>query len=191
MTSAAWKNRLALAIILSISAAHAQLAHKGPAANIALAATLTSFDVVTVKQNKTGDGSSRMNISDSDDRFTATNVPLKSIIEFAYDTKDNFIFGLSGPVTDLFFDVEAKMLGPDGAKPTELTDEQMQAMLIKLLADRFHLKAHLQTKILPVYDLVVLHGGPKVKLSQEELKDNSWNTNRSNREISITFKGDS
>ena len=189
MTSAAWKNRLAVAILMSASATHAQLVHKGPAAEIALSATLAPFDVITVKQNKTGDGSFSMNISDSNDRFAATNVPLKSLIEFAYDTKDNLITGLSGPVSSLNFDVEAKMLGVDGAPPVKLTDGQMQAMIIKLLADRFQLKAHLQTKILPVYDLIVLHGGPKFKLSEDDLKDNSWNTSRSDREISINFKG--
>jgi uncharacterized protein (TIGR03435 family) len=62
-------------------------------------------------------------------------------------------------------------------------------MLIPLLADRFHFKAHLQPKILPVYDLVVLRGGPKFQLSQVERKDSSWNTNRSNDDITITFKG--
>jgi hypothetical protein len=100
----------ALAIIVSASGAHGQLAHSGPAQAIALAATLPPYDVVTVKQNKSDNGSFNMSIHD--DRFTATNVPLKKLVEFAYDTKDDRIFGISGPVSSINFDVEAKVLGP-------------------------------------------------------------------------------
>ena len=175
--------------VLCVSVAQGQLGHSGPAQNIALAATLPAYDVISVKQNKTGDGSFNMSISDSADRVTARNVPLKTIVEIAYDLRDDQIFGISGPVSSLSFDVDAKVLGPDGSTPPKLTDKQLQAMLIPLLAERFHLKAHLQTKILPVYDLVVLRGGPKIELSQAELKASSWNTNRSDREISINFKG--
>jgi uncharacterized protein (TIGR03435 family) len=177
------------AIVLCASVAHGQPGHSGPAQSIALAATLPAYDVVSVKQNKTSDGSFNMDISDSDDRFTATNVPLKTIVEVAYDLRDDQIFGISGPVSSVNFDVEAKVLGPDGGTPPKLSDKQLQAMVIPLLADRFHLKAHLQTKILPVYDLVVLRGGPKIQFSQAELKAGSWNSNRSDREISFNFKG--
>jgi uncharacterized protein (TIGR03435 family) len=180
--------RIAIAMVLSVAGAQGQLSHKGPAQTIALSATLPAYDVVTVKQNKTGDGSWGMDANDKAGRFTAKNIPLKTLVEFAYDTKDDLIFGISGPVSSVNFDVEAKILQPEGGAPVEHTDEQLQAMLIKVLADRFRLKAHVQEKILPVYDLIVLRGGPRFQLSQDDLKGNSWNTSRSDREISINFK---
>jgi uncharacterized protein (TIGR03435 family) len=178
---------VALAIVLCASAAQSQVAHNGPAAAIALAATLPSYDVVSIKQNKSGTGSYSLRIGD--DRMIATNVPLKNLVEIAYDTKDNLLFGISGPASSASFDIEAKTLGPDGGTPPKLSDQQLLAMTISLLADRFHLKAHLQTKILPAYDLVVAKGGPKMELSQEERTDSSWDTNRSIDDLDIHFKG--
>ena len=81
--------------------------------------------------------------------------------------KADHILGLSGHIKDARFDVEAKVLSKDDGKPPKLTDQQLQAMMIPLLADRFHLRAHVETKIFPVYELVVARGGLKLKLSTE------------------------
>jgi len=167
------------------TAALSQLTHKGPADEIALAKTLAPFDVVSVKQNNSGEGSWGINIHDN--TLNATNVPLEMLIEFAYDIKEDLISGLSGPVTSAHFDVAAKIVPPDD-KPLKLADGQLQAMLIPVLTDRFHLKAHLQPKVMPVYDLVVARGGPKLKLSQAERKDSSWNINGENTSKVLTSK---
>jgi len=155
-------------------AAPAQLAHKGPAANIALSKTLPPFDVVSISVNNADD--QQFNMSTGTDHIRATNVPLLMLIEFAYDVKADQIAGLSGPVDSARFDIEAKVVPQDGSAP-KLTDPQLIAMLIPLLADRFHLKAHLEPRTKPVYDLVVAKGGPKIKLSQDEITGNSWNIN--------------
>jgi len=178
---------VAISVVLAASFARGQVAHRGPAAAIALAATLPGYDVVSIKQNKTSTGSFSLRIGD--DRMTATNVPLKSLVEIAYDIKDSLLFGISGPESSATFDNEAKILGPDGGTPPKLSDQQLVAMIIPLLADRFHLKAHLQTKTLSAYDLVVAKGGLKIALSQAERTDSSWDTNRSNDDIAINFKG--
>jgi uncharacterized protein (TIGR03435 family) len=180
--------RILLLFITSMllpAAALSQLTHKGPANEIALAKTLAPFDVVSVKQNNSGDGSWGINIHDN--TLTATNVPLEMLIEFAYDLKEDLISGLSGPVNSAHFDVVAKIVPPDD-KPVKLADGQLQAMLIPVLVDRFHLNAHLQPKVLPVYDLVVAHGGPKLKLSAAERTDSSWNINGENTSKVLTSK---
>jgi uncharacterized protein (TIGR03435 family) len=41
-------------------------------------------------------------------------------------------------------------------------DDQTRAMQQSLLADRFHLKAHFETRVLPVYELVPAKGGLKI-----------------------------
>jgi bla regulator protein BlaR1 len=180
---------LTIAGLLFACPAHGQLAHEGAAKAIALSQTLPPYDVSSIKQNKTGVQSWGMNIND--DVFTANNVPLKAIIEFAYDIKQDLIVGLNGPVSSVSFDVTAKILPSDGGPPPKLKDSQLQAMIIPLLADRFHLKAHLEPKTVPVYDLVVAHGGPRVTLDQSERTGSSWNINSQNTSTVLTGKNDS
>lgn len=176
----------AAAILLATAVAPAQLSHKGPAQTIALAATLPPYDVVSVKINHSGEQS--WNINTHDDRLIIHNVPLKSILEFTYDIHQDLIFGVTGPIADANFDVEAKVVPPDGAAPPKLTDHQLTAMIIPLLADRFHLKAHLETRTMPVYDLVVARGGLKIKLSQDERTGGGWNINGENAEVVLSGK---
>lgn len=47
------------------------------------------------------------------------------------------------------------------------TKEQVKAMWLNLLADRFNLKFHYATKDFPVYELTVAKNGPKLKKSGE------------------------
>jgi bla regulator protein blaR1 len=175
--------------VLCVPAARGQLAHKGPVAAIALSQTLASYDVSTIKENKSGEQSWGMGLHG--DVFTATNAPLETIIGFAYDIKDNLISGLTGPVTSVNFDVMAKVLpGQDGTQP-KLTGEQLQAMIIPLLAERFHLKVHLEPKIMPVYDLVVARSGFKLKLDTSERTSGGWDINGQDTEKVLTGKSDS
>jgi uncharacterized protein (TIGR03435 family) len=52
-------------------------------------------------------------------------------------------------------------------KPSE---EQVRLMLRGLLAERFHLKYHREQKVLPVYELVIANGGPKLKVVRADAK---------------------
>jgi uncharacterized protein (TIGR03435 family) len=166
---------------------HAQPpAHKGPAAAIALAKTVQPFDVVSIKRNITGAGN--YGLKSGDTGLSATNVTLRFLIQFAYDVKSDFITGLSGPVDSAHFDVEAKVVPQDGSTP-KLPDDQILAMLIRLLADRFQLKVHLESQSKPVYDLVVAKGGPMIKLSQGEIHDSSGNISFHGTNKVLTAKG--
>jgi uncharacterized protein (TIGR03435 family) len=171
-------------LALSLPAA-AQVAHKGPAANIALSKTLAPYDVISIKQNTTGDESFGMHLGE--DSLIATNVPLKFLLEFAYDVKDELIFGLSGPVSEARFDVTAKVIAPDGGAPPKLSDAQLASMIIPLLTERFHLRAHLEPKTLPVFDLVVAKGGPKLKLTDRPVVG-SWNISGENMDKVLTVE---
>ena len=181
-------NRLpvaALFIAIVTISASAQIVHKGPAASIALSKTLPAYDVVSIRINNSGDETS-WGMHVGTDRFNATAIPLRTIIEFAYDVKPDLIVGLSGPVDSARFDIEAKAVPQDGSAP-RLTDAQLIAMIIPLLADRFHLKAHLESQIKPVYDLVVTKGGPKLKLDPSERTGSNWNINNDNGKEVLTI----
>ena len=62
------------------------------------------------------------------------------------------------------FDVQAKADCSSGAIPME----QTRLMLQSLLEERFQLKAHYETRELPIYNLVVAKDGPKMKLSEDQ-----------------------
>jgi uncharacterized protein (TIGR03435 family) len=84
---------------------------------------------------------------------------LKMLLTLAYDVKD---YQISGPsfLDSERFDVQATM-------PPETTKEQFRIMLQNLLAERFKVTVHRETKELPMYSMVVGKGGPKMKESTE------------------------
>lgn len=106
-----------------------------------------SFEVVSIKANKSGDFPAPIATSPGG-RFTATNVPARALILYAYQMLG---FQLDGGPSWLGadrFDITAK--AQDEASP-----EQIRLMLRTLLADRFKLKVRRETRELALYDLVV------------------------------------
>jgi uncharacterized protein (TIGR03435 family) len=93
-------------------------------------------------------------------RFVERRVTLENLVQDAYNVLDYQISGLPQwalPNQDMY-NIEAKWAGD--AVPTS---DELRAMLRTMLADRFQLKAHRETRDLPVYNLVVAKGGPKIK----------------------------
>jgi uncharacterized protein (TIGR03435 family) len=95
---------------------------------------------------------------------------LKVMLQVAYRTsrtavlrEDQVLGGPSWIDSDLF-DVEAKA----GCAGGVVSDDQIQLMVQSMLEDRFQLRAHYEKRDLPVYDLVVAKGGPKMKMSQDQ-----------------------
>jgi uncharacterized protein (TIGR03435 family) len=88
------------------------------------------------------------------------NVSLSSCVRWAYRVNE---FQISGPgwLASERFDIVAKAGGP-------ATGDQMRLMLQALLADRFKLALHRETKTLPAYVLVVAKNGPKLHQSEGE-----------------------
>jgi uncharacterized protein (TIGR03435 family) len=105
------------------------------------------FEVASVKAHKSDDQQVMM-VALPGGRFTARNIALRFLIRTAYRLQDDQIVGGPDWLTSDRFDIEAK--AGDGASPTELLP-MMQA----LLADRFKLAAHHDTKDLPIYALVL------------------------------------
>src|SRR5690349_22893943 len=126
-----------------------------------------SFEVASIKRSTPDARGSAFNVRGG--RFVMTNTPLKRILQFAYfrtdkpPSNDQIIGGPNWIGTDRF-DIEAKAEGDGQSIPTE----QVGSMLQSLLEDRFQLKAHYETRELPVYILSVAKGGPKLKLSEDQ-----------------------
>ncbi len=96
-------------------------------------------------------------------RLTGTNVALRQLVLTAYELQDFQLVGGPSWVTSRKFDLNAKAGNPDA------TGKEIAAMLKTLLADRFQLKAHMETRDVPVGVLVVARSdgklGPKLKVS--------------------------
>jgi uncharacterized protein (TIGR03435 family) len=153
-----------MACALGINAAHAQAFPMNLGANDTPAAAdvkVPAFDVASIKQNK-GD-SGMMRVMTKPDGFSCENSSLKDLISNAYGVRQDLISGGPGWVESLGFDIDAKVAGPDVETLKKLSPRQRGSMLQSLLEERFKLKVHRETKVLPIYDLVIAKGGSKLK----------------------------
>jgi bla regulator protein blaR1 len=95
--------------------------------------------------------------------FIATDATLKQLVGMAYDLRDHQISGGPKWLDSDRYRVEGK---PDSATPIPPGRAgwlQTMAMLQQLLAERFHLAVHHETREEQVYELVIARGGPKLK----------------------------
>ena len=131
-------------------------------ASVAVPATV--FEAATVKRNRSGSSSSDSNFTN--ERFVATNVTLKNVMQYeAYGLPEARIVGPKWLDSERF-DIEAKMDASTAARLKGLSHDQRrlqrQETFQQLLADRFKLVTHWETRELPIYALVVAKGGPKL-----------------------------
>jgi uncharacterized protein (TIGR03435 family) len=130
-----------------------------------IAPSAFTYEVVSIKPDKSGSGSVRVHTSA--DRYAASNLSLKSLLESAFGLKtDDQIAGVPAWANSASFDIEAKMDADTAAAFNKLSrpekNEASQAMMRAMLADRFQLKIHHTTRELPLYALVIAKGGPKL-----------------------------
>jgi uncharacterized protein (TIGR03435 family) len=179
--------RLLLPLLASFALAVA-LVGVARAQSATTAAPAAAFDVASVRPNTTADQHTHSSIYNSwtNSKFTATNVPLKMLLEFCYDVPQSRLMGGPGWIDSTTFDIEAKsdsVVDEQMASlPPEQAKEQKREMVRSLLADRFKLAVHTETRTMPVYALVVAKGGAKLKA---DTKGNYVGTGRN----TITVRG--
>jgi uncharacterized protein (TIGR03435 family) len=175
---------LLLAIVSPLAIAQNDDDINPAAKSIARAARLPAYDVVSIHQSKSDTEDSSLDTTN--DGVVIVNAPFREIVEFAYGIASfDLISGISEPLDSARFDINAKIAGSDGAKPAKFTDQQLQTMVIPLLADRFHLRVRILQKKMTVYEVVVTKGGPKFELNKAgsfSLSD-SWG-----KENTLAFK---
>jgi uncharacterized protein (TIGR03435 family) len=132
------KSFLALAILAACAIAKAQSA--APA-----------FDVASIRPT---DPSYKGGIiSDAPGALTMRGVTLRNCLQWAYNIRQ---YQLSGPgwLGDTRYDISAKAVDP-------VDIDRLRLMLQALLADRFGMRVHRETRNLPAFSLIVAPGGPK------------------------------
>ncbi len=163
----------AASIVVAASAALAQTS--------ASPAVAPSFDVASIRQNTTStDGHNHIYNDHSESHFRTVNVSLKDLVQYAYGLPKSQILGGAPWFDTTMFDVDSKSDATVDAQLKALPDaearKQKQLMVQALLADRFQLKTHQETRELPIFNLVLAKGGPKFKPSEANGTTVSTNT---------------
>src|SRR5262245_21030490 len=104
------------------------------------------FDVAAVKANKSGPGPAFGLILLPGGRVFAQNVSLRELIRAAYALEDSQLDGGAAWIGSERFDVEARA-------SADATIDVARAMMRTLLAERFRLATHTETRQLPAYEL--------------------------------------
>lgn len=112
-------------------------------------------------------------------RFRARGVPFQVLLEEAYKPQ---LMGGGSPEFNQSHDrsLERSMYDIDAVAgtaaipaslPAKIRNQRMREMLQSLLADRFKLKVHVETRDVPVYELVLSKNGAKLRKAAISEKD--------------------
>jgi uncharacterized protein (TIGR03435 family) len=115
-----------------------------------------AFEVASIRPNHSGATDSNVD-STRGGRLTVTNESLKDLIRLAFGVKDYQISGAPGWIDSERYDIAAKA---DSSGKTSYEDEK--SLLRALLADRFALMSHVETRESAVYSLRIGKNGPKL-----------------------------
>lgn len=139
-------NRLARRIIFI--ACFAQVGMSQPPAR-------PEFDVVSIKASRfTGAGAVGIGAQSTPGTVTLAGIKPRDLIARAYSLKPYQIAGPSW-LDEEFYDISAK-------SATRVSDSEQRLMLQSMLASRFQMVSHVETKELPCYELVVHKDGLKI-----------------------------
>jgi len=144
---------LLLAAALAAPIAMAQI--PPPAAQPA--AALPTFEVISVKQNKAAQG---WTDSETADGYSARGVTLQWLLMGAYEIRPIYRIGGAPAWWDSArYDIQAKVADSDIPVLQKLNYHQRAEMVQQILTDRFKLKVHRETRVQPIYSLVVARPG--------------------------------
>ncbi|MGA3129402.1 MAG: TIGR03435 family protein [Terracidiphilus sp.] len=134
------------------------------------AATVPTFDVASIRLSNVSDGHHHIYNDVRESHFRTGNLSVRDLIQYAYGIPNSQILGGPAWFDSTMFDIDAKSDPVVDAQlhalPSADAAHQKQLMVRALLADRFQLKTHNETRELPLYVLVVAKGGPKFQPSK-------------------------
>ena len=130
--------------------------------------TLT-FDVATIRPAPPPDATFHVSVSSPphSSRFEVTNLPIKALLQIAYGF-DAPVVGAPDWVANTFYTIQARSDEAADARLAKLTDNEVRLekrnAIRVMLAERFGLKTHLETRNTSIYNLVVVKGGIKMQV---------------------------
>jgi len=152
-TRRSWGGMAAAALVASITGATAIVSlyaapQEAPAA----------FEVASIKRDVSGE---RGGMFTCVPNCHLERMTLRDLVVFAYGVRDFQITGGPGWIDADRYNIEAKGEGPPSHSQEYVVLQYRR--LQTLLRDRFRLTIHRETKELPVYELTVAKGGPKLQ----------------------------
>jgi uncharacterized protein (TIGR03435 family) len=127
------------------------------AAAFAQTAPTREFEVASIRPSAPFNGRLNLHVQVDGAQVHCTYFSLKDLLTMAYRVKDYQVLGPAWLASERF-DVAAKL-------PEESARQQIPEMTQALLADRFKMKVHRESKEFSVYGLVVAKSGLKIKES--------------------------
>lgn len=126
-----------------------------------------AFEVVSVRPN-TSSGS--VGMTAAGDGIYLRNLTLRRIVNRAYGiVLRNLIIGLPDWADNDHFDITAKLDASDLPAFTELGIDARFQLLQSVLANRFNMQCHFETRDIPVYELVLDKNGPRFAAAEFSL----------------------
>jgi uncharacterized protein (TIGR03435 family) len=119
-----------------------------------------AFEIALIKPRPSSAAGRGATMSVQPGRYTATNVTLRALIVNAYGLESFQLAAGPAWTTSDHFDIVAKV--PAGASGAPPDPAQSQLMLRELLADRFKLVMHHESRELPIYALVAARSDKKL-----------------------------
>ncbi len=136
------------------------------------------FNVASIRLHVNGSGYEPLSCSNG--RFVSIGSPLFLLIAWAYDLNQGQMIEMQqrlpkkgGGTATLAYDIQAKAERP-------LAESQCKGAMQALLADRFKLAVHWESKEAQVSELVIARGGPKMQ---------KWLDTDTGRGFTITLNG--
>ena len=130
-------------------------------------APLPSYPVTSVKQDAEGDSNKPTRMNETGDGLYIRNETLELMIRGAYALMSYQVVGAPGWVNEREWEVEAKTDDAETQKLKAMNKAEARAerclLLQSLLAERFKLVVHHETRNEPGFVLIMAKGGPKFK----------------------------
>ena len=124
-----------------------------------------AFDVVSIRENKSGDLAQGMRRQPGG-RLVVNNAPVRTLILQAFGLQPQQLVGGPDWIGSARYDIAARAAGEFPVTEPG-TVGPMQLMMQRMLADRFQLAVHMETRELPIYALTVARTdgrlGPRLK----------------------------
>jgi uncharacterized protein (TIGR03435 family) len=128
------------------------------------AAQVSSFEVASVKPVDPPAGPHVVSLIINHGRLNIEAAELRQIVGLAYAVQRIRVLGGPGWADSDQFDIAAK------AESADATRDEIRSMLQTLLAERFQLALHRETREMPAYSLVLAKSGSKLKAAAPDSK---------------------
>jgi uncharacterized protein (TIGR03435 family) len=160
---------VAMLLVFAIASTPRVRAQSQPAPAQTTAAPSSSFEAASIKINRSGSGRHSLSPNLPGGRLRAINVSLAGLMMSAYQAPATRILGAPSWFDSEYFDIDATSEGDNSG-------DENHVRLQTLLADRFKLVIHHETRQLPIYALVLAKPGklgPQLHLDGEKCDDSS------------------